>query len=62
MSAMIFLIWAAGTLILCGFSFYFGRLPLFDSSTRPWVMHRSWVPDPDKDSKAAVRRFRRPAA
>jgi hypothetical protein len=58
-------IWAATTLALCVFSFVLGRfvlgrLPVLDSSPRPWVMHRSYVPDPDHDSKAAVRPFRRP--
>ena len=54
-------IWAAVSLALCLFSFFLGRLPVFDASARrPWVVHRSYMPDPAHDSKAAVRRFRRP--
>jgi hypothetical protein len=38
------------------FSFFLGRLPVFDACPRrPWVVHRSYVPDPAYDSKAAVR-------
>ena len=54
-------IWAAVSLALCLFSFCLGRLPVFDACPRrPWVVHRSYVPDPAYDSKAAVRPFRRP--
>ena len=62
MSAVIhMLIWVAGSAILCLFSFILGRLPVLDTCAyRPWVMHRGYVPDPHRDSKAAVRRFRPP--
>jgi len=49
-------IWAAVSLALCLFSFFLGRLPVFDACPRrPWVVHRSYVPDPAHDSTAAVR-------
>jgi hypothetical protein len=60
MSIVIY-IWVALTLASCLFGFFLGRLPVFDTCTRrPWVVHRSYVPDPDHDSKAATRQFRRP--
>jgi hypothetical protein len=60
MSIVIY-VWVAITLASCLFSFFLGRLPVADGCPRrPWVVHRSYVPDPDRDSKAAVRQFRPP--
>ncbi len=60
--SIVICIWVAVSVAFCLFSFFLGRLPVINSSPRPWVVHRSWVPDPSEDEKAATRSFRRPAA
>jgi len=40
------LIWLAASFTLSLFGFLCGRLPVFDSSGLPWVVHRSWAPGP----------------
>jgi hypothetical protein len=40
------LIWLTASCTLGLFGLLCGRHPVFDSTGLPWVVHRSWAPDP----------------
>jgi hypothetical protein len=52
------LCWLAFCLVSCVFSFFLGRLPVIDSSSLPWIVHRSYEPDPSNHDRPASSDYR----